>query len=111
MVGMTMNHKSKRMEQHQNKLRNRALKEKDDEKRKDYWSLYFDAKAIEAEHDSQLKESHVCRLLDIMTVYGAKDMILEDERENPPEEKPPKPDDEPPDHNDNIPPRQMGLWE
>jgi protease II len=106
-----MNHKSKRMEQHQNKLRNRALKENDEEKRKDYWSLYFDAKAIEYEHDSNLKEAHVCRLLDMMTVYGAKDMILEDERENPPEDKPDKPDDEPPDHDDKIPPRQMGFWE
>ena len=105
-----MNHKSKRMEQHQSKLRSRALKENDEEKRKDYWGLYFDAKAIEAEHDSELKEAHVCRLLDMMTLYGSKDVILEDERENPPEDKPVKPD-EPPDHDDKIPPRQLGLWE
>ena len=106
-----MNHKSKRMEQHQNKLRNRALKESDEEKRKDYWSLFFDAKAIEYEHDSQMKEAHVCRLLDIMTVYGAKDMIVEDERENPPEDKLDKTDDEPPDHTDDIPPRQKVFWD
>ena len=106
-----MKRKSKRLEKHQDKLRRRALKEQDEEKRKDYWGLYYDAKAIEGEVDSMMKEAHVCRLLDIMTVYGAKDMILEDERENPPEDEPDKSDDEPPDYTDDIPPRQLGLWE
>ena len=103
--------KSKRLEQHQNELRKRALKEKNEDKRKDYWHLYFDAKDIEHEVDDIVKEAHICRLLEIMTVYGVTDMILEDERENPPEDKPDKPDDEPPDHTDDIPPRQMGLWD
>ena len=107
--------KSKRLEQHQNKLRNRALKEKNEEKRKDYWGLYFDAKDMEHEVDGMVKDAHTCRLLDIMTVHGYADSILDEEKNNPPpeEDKPNEneSDEEPPDHEDDIPPRQKGFWD
>src|SRR5688572_18710410 len=40
---------STRLEHHKNELRKRALKEKDEQLRKDYWWLYHNAKDIEPE--------------------------------------------------------------
>ena len=108
-----MNRKSKRLEQHQNKLRTRALKERNEEKRKDYWGLFFDAKDIEHELDGMMLKAEKHSLLDMIVESGLVHVLLEDEKNNlPPEEdKPSLSDEEPPDHEDDIPPRQKGFWD
>ena len=109
---------SPRLLKHQEKLRQRALKEKDEEKRVDYWRLYFDAKDIEPEIREMILKAEKHTLLEMIVETGLVHILLDDEKSNPPapEEDEPKPsdsddDDEPPDHDDNIPPRQKGFWE
>jgi hypothetical protein len=104
---------SQRLMNHQNELRKRALKEKDEKLRKDYWWLYHDAKDIEPEIREMILKAENRSLLEMMTDYGLAHIILEDEKQNPPppEDEPKSSDDEPPDHDDDIPPRQMGLWD
>ena len=103
---------SKRLEKHQNKLRQRALKERDEDKRKDYWSLYYDAKDIEHEFREKQMTDDMVRLVEVITVLGVSDILLDEAKDNPPPEDKPKPaDSEPPDHDENIPPRQKGFWD
>jgi hypothetical protein len=103
---------SQRLINHQNELRKRALKEKDEKLRKDYWWLYHDAKDIEPEIREMILKAENRQLIEMMTDYGLTGIILEDEKQNPPPEDEPKPsDDEPPDHDDDIPPRQKGFWD
>ena len=102
---------SQRLLKHQNELRKRALKEKDEKLRKDYWWLYHDAKDIEPEIREMMLKAENRSLLELMTDYGLAHIILEDQKDNPPEDeeesKPPDDDD----HEDDIPPRQMGFWD
>src|SRR5688500_12041719 len=102
---------SQRLIKHLNELRKRALKEKDEEKRRDYWWLYHDAKTIEPEIREMILKTENQSLLEMMTNYGLTNILLGDQQDNPPpppvnedeDEKPPDDDD----HEDDIPPRQM----
>jgi hypothetical protein len=115
---------SQRLINHLNELRKRAVKEKDEEKRRDYWWLYHDAKKIEPEIREMILQAENRHLIEMIDHYGLKDILLGDEKDNPPPapEDEPKSDDESTpatdessddddDHEDDIPPRQMGLWE
>ena len=109
---------SQRLIKHLNELRKRALKEKDEDKRRDYWCLYHDAKTIEPEIREMILKTENQSLLEMMTHYGLTNILLGDQQDNPPppppeeEEEPTKLDDaDDDDHEDDIPPRQMGLWE
>ena len=101
---------SQRLINHQNELRKRALKEKDEKLRKDYWWLYHDAKDIEPEIREMILKAENRSLLELMTDYGLSHIILEDQKDNPPDEEESKPPDDD-DHEDDIPPRQMGFWD
>src|SRR5215203_6088029 len=108
---------SLRLEKHKNELRKRALKEKDEEKRRDYWWLYHDAKTIEPEIREMMLKTENQSLLEMMTDYGLTHIILGDQQDTPPpppqddnDEGEDKPSDDD-DHDDDIPPRQLGLWE
>jgi hypothetical protein len=110
---------SQRLIKHLNELRKRALKEKDDEKRRDYWWLYHDAKTIEPEICEMILKAENRHLLEMMTEYGLTHILPDDEKDSPPppppeedeEEDKEKPADDDDDHEDDIPPRQMGLWD
>jgi hypothetical protein len=104
---------SLRLEKHKEKLRKRAVKELDEEKRRDYWLLYFDAKDIEPEIREMILKAEKHTLLEMIVETGLLHILLDDEKHNPPpaDDEPKPSDDEPPDHDDDIPPRQKGLWE
>ena len=106
---------SLRLIKHLNELRKRALKEKNEEKRRDYWWLYHDAKTIEPEIREMMLKTENQSLLEMMTDYGLTNIILGDQQDNPPPPEDDKDDEKPPDddddHDDDIPPRQMGLWD
>jgi hypothetical protein len=111
---------SQRLIKHLNELRKRALKEKDEDKRRDYWWLYHDAKTIEPEIREMILKTENQSLLEMMTYYGLTNILLGDQHDNLPpppspdkeeeDDEPQSPDDED-DHEDDIPPRQLGLWE
>jgi hypothetical protein len=112
---MTMN---KRISYHltelKNELRKRALKEKDEKKRRDYWRLYY--KAVDAAHevDSMVADAEIRTLVEYLLRYGRlpddwKEQVAkfqEDKADADEKKKPPV--DEVDD--DDIPPRQLGLW-
>ena len=104
---------SQRLIHHQNELRKRALKEKDEKLRKDYWWLYHNAKDIEPEVREMVLKAENRSMLERVIESGLIHILMEDEKDNlPPEDdKPQVSDSEPPDHEDDIPPRQMGLWD
>jgi hypothetical protein len=106
---------SQLLEYHKNELRKRALKEQDEKRRKDYWWLYHNAKDIEPEIREMVLNAENQSLLERVIASGLMPMLLEDEKDKlPPTEAEPKPsvsDEEPPDHEDDIPPRQKGLWD
>jgi hypothetical protein len=110
---------SQRLIKHLNELRKRALKEKDEDKRRDYWWLYHDAKTIEPEIREMMLKTEKHTLLEMIIEDGLAHRLLEADKNKPQEDEPepsadeqPKPsDDEPPDYDDDIPPRQMGFWE
>ena len=106
---------SKRLEKHKEELRKRAVKEQNEEKRRDYWWLYFDAKDIEPEIREMILKAEKHTLLEMIVETGLVHILLDDEKSNPPppadDEPKPSDSDEPPDHDDDIPPRQKGLWE
>jgi hypothetical protein len=84
-------------------LHQRAIKEKDEKRRKDYWRMYFQAKNAEGEIREMVLEVEVSRLKEFLRADGYDDELL-DEPDAP----------QPPDHSideDAIPPRQKGLWE
>ena len=58
---------SLRLIKHLNELRKRALKEKDEDKRRDYWWLYHDAKTIEPEIREMILKSENQTLLEMMS--------------------------------------------
>ena len=111
---------SLRLINHQNELRKRAIKEKDEKLRSDYWWLYFDAKGIEPEIREMVLKAEKHTLLEMIIEEGLAHRLLEREKNKPPSEDEPPPsadeqpkvsDDEPPDYTDDIPPRQKGLWD
>jgi hypothetical protein len=111
---------SLRLINHQNELRKRAIKEKDEKLRSDYWWLYFDAKGIEPEIREMVLKAEKHTLLEMIIEEGLAHRLLEREKNKLPQEDEPQPsndeqpqvsDDEPPDYTDDIPPRQKGLWD
>jgi hypothetical protein len=93
-------------------LRKRASKEKDEDKRRDYWRLYYKALHAENEVREMVMDAEIRRLLEIVLAYGMLPDTWKDEidklDDNANESKPPPVDDI--DDND-IPPRQKGFWE
>ena len=101
-----------------NELRKRALKEKNEEKRRDYWRLYY--KAVDAAHevDSMIADAEIRTLIDYGLRYGRlpenwreeidKYIQHKEDKANAEEEKQSPVDDSMDD--DDIPPRQLGLW-
>ena len=103
---------SKKLAYLKEELRKRAVKEKDEEKRDDLWRLYFAAKDAEQEVRELVTDAEMRNVLEIIGAYGLIDVLMEDEKDNLPEdEKPKKSDSELPDHEDDIPPKQKGLWD
>jgi hypothetical protein len=111
---------SKQLARLKEELRKRAIKEKDENLRSDYWWLYFDAKGIEPEIREMVLKAEKHTLLEMIIEEGLAHRLLEREKNKPPSEDEPQPsddeqpkesDDEPPDYTDDIPPRQMGLWD
>ena len=92
-------------------LRKRAIKEKDEETRDDYWRLYYAARDAEYEVRELIQNAETRNVLEIVAAYGLLDILMEDEKDNPPEDKPKKSESEPNDHEDDIPPRQMSFWD
>ena len=96
-----------------NELRKRALKEKNEEKRRDYWRLYY--KAVDAAHevDSMVADAEIRTLIEYLLRYGRlpddwKEQIAKLKEEEANEKKNPPVDDDIDD--DDIPPRKLGLW-
>ena len=100
-----------------NELRKRALKEKDEEKRTDYWRLYYKALHAEYEVNGLVADAEVRTLLDYALQYGRlpgdwknlKDEITKFKEDTNKDKQPPLVDDNIDD--DDIPPRQLGLWD
>jgi hypothetical protein len=99
-----------------NELRKRALKEKDEKKRRDYWRLYY--KAVDAAHevDSMVADAEIRTLVEYLLRYGRlpddwKEQVakLQEDKANAEEEKEQPPVEDSLD-DDDIPPRQLGLW-
>jgi hypothetical protein len=102
-----------------NELRKRATKEKDEEKRSDYWRLYYKALHAEYEVNGLVADAEVRTLLDYALQYGRlpgdwknlKDEITkfkEDADDKKDKHSPPVDDTI---DDDDIPPRQLGLWD
>jgi hypothetical protein len=97
-------------------LRNRAMKEKNEEKRRDYWRLYYKAVDAENEVNDMVRVAELRRALELMIAYGmlpdnwreelAK---LEEDKADADKKKQPPVDNSIDD--DDIPPRQLGLWD
>jgi hypothetical protein len=99
-----------------NELRKRALKEKNEEKRRDYWRMYY--KAVDAAHevDSMVADAEIRTLVEYLLRYGRlpddwREQVakLLQDKANAEEEKEQPPVDEVDD--DDIPPRQLGFWD
>ena len=94
-------------------LRKRAIKEGDEEKREDYWRLYFAARDAEYEVRQLISDAETRNVLEVVANYGLLEILMEEELDNP------SPADETPkqsyststDYEDEIPPRQLGLWD
>jgi hypothetical protein len=101
---------SKRLLHLQNELKKRAMNEENEKKRADYWRLYY--AALDIEHDIRVlvMEAEIRRLVEIMMEYGIPYTYVEP-TEPPPADESPDSESEPPDHDDDIPPRQLGLWD
>lgn len=107
------NRKSYHLTQLQNELRKRAIKEKDEDTRRDYWRLFFKAQHAEHEVRALVMDAEIRRLLDFALAYGRLPDDFKDETDTPDDDvvtdKPPPIDDSIDD--DDIPPRQKGLWD
>jgi len=101
--------KSYHLTQLQNELRKRAIKEKNEEKRSDYWRLFFKAQHAEHEVRELVMDAEMRRLLEFIRMADFPEGF-EDDIDVPQKPKPPSPDDDDIDDAD-IPPRQKGLWE
>ncbi|MDQ7025901.1 MAG: hypothetical protein Q9P01_11085 [Anaerolineae bacterium] len=89
-------------------LRKRALAEEEEDKRRDTWRLFFKAQHAEHEVREMVMDAEMRRLLEFAFPNGLPDAFRDDadERKKP---KSPKPDDAIDD--EDIPPRQKGLWD
>jgi hypothetical protein len=94
-------------------LRKRAVKEEDEELRSDYWRLYYAARDAEYEVRQLVSDAETRNVLEILANYGLLEVLMEEQRDNPPPvDDTPKPDYSTPiNYDDEIPPRQLGLWE
>jgi len=90
-------------------LRKRALREDDEEKRSDYWRLYYKANHAEHEVREMVMDAEMRRLLEFVFPDGIPD-TFHDEADTPQKSESQSPGDDPIDDED-IPPRQKGLWE
>ena len=101
-----------------NELRKRALKEKNEEKRRDYWRLYY--KTVDAAHevDSMVADAEIRTLIDYGLRYGRLpenwreeiDKYIQSKQDKANAEEAEKPPADEVD-DDDIPPRQLGLWD
>jgi hypothetical protein len=98
--------KSYHLTQLRNQLSKRALNEKDEETRRTYWRLYYKAQNAEHEVREMVMDAEMRRLLEFILPDGTPDNYYEDEDIA---KKSPPPDD--PIDDEDIPPRQKGLWE
>jgi hypothetical protein len=106
---MTMRkRKSYHLTQLQNQLRKRPLTEQDDETRRTYWRLYYKAQNAEHEVREMVMDAEMRRLLEFILPDGTPDNFFEDD-DTGSKSKPEIPDDSIDD--EDIPPRQKGLWE
>jgi hypothetical protein len=98
-----------------NELRKRALKEKDEEKRADYWRLYYKTLHAEYEINGLVADAEIRTLLDYALLYGRLPNNWRDAIAKFKADDADQPDKQPPVDNriddDDIPPRQMGLWD
>jgi hypothetical protein len=105
--------KSYHLTQLQQELRKRATKEEDEDKRRDYWRLYYKSLHAENEVREMVMDAEIMRLLDFALAYGRLPDDYKDETDKPDvktdEDSKPPVDDSIDD--DDIPPRQKGLWE
>ena len=101
--------KSYHLTQLQNELRKRAIKEKNEEKRRDYWRMFFKAKHAEHEVRELVMDAEMRRLLDFMRMADFPDGF-DDDIDIPQQPRSQAPDDDDIDDED-IPPRQKGLWD
>jgi hypothetical protein len=103
-----------------NQLREEALKEKDEERKKKLWRWYFRAEDAEREVDILVLKAEIRALLEIAAEHGIIDRELlklhivrddeEDEEAPPPKEKQRKSKKKPPPEDENLP-KQMTLWD
>jgi hypothetical protein len=115
MTAMNKNkHTSYNLTELKNDLRKRALKEKDEEERRDYWRLYY--KAVDAEHEvnDMVKDAEIRRMLELAIAYGMLPDNWKEELAQLLEDKANKKKKPPVDSNiddEDIPPRQMRLFD
>ena len=94
-------------------LRKRALKEENEELRSDYWRLYYAARDAEHEVRQLVSDAETRNVLEIVANHGLLEILLEEQGDNPPPaDDTPKPNYSTPINYDNeIPPRQLRLWD
>ena len=103
-----------------NQLREEALKEKDEERKKKLWRWYYRAEDAEYEVDILVQKAEIRRLLEIAVEYGLiKRELLnwdievdtnDEDSETPSKAKKSKPNKKPPQGDDNLP-KQKGFWD
>jgi hypothetical protein len=104
-----------------NQLREEAIKEEDEERKKKLWRWYFRAEDAEYEVDILVLKAEVRRLLELAVEYGLLDAEVlkldmmhdddeEDEEPPPPKEKKRKSKKKPPPEDENLP-KQKTLWD
>jgi hypothetical protein len=102
-----------------NQLREEAIKEKDEERKKKLWRWYFRAEDAEREVDILVLKAEIRALLEIAAEHGIIDRELlklhmvrdddEDDSEAPPKPKQSRGKKKPAD-DENLP-KQMSLWD
>lgn len=101
-----------------NQLREEALKEKDEDRKKKLWRWYYRAEDAEREVDILVLKAEVRALLQIAVEHGILDaevlkfnIVRDDETdsESPPPEKKRKSRKKPPEAKNH--PKQMSLWD
>jgi hypothetical protein len=102
-----------------NQLREEAIKEEDEERKKKLWRWYFKAEDAEYEVDILVLKAEVRRLLELAVEYGLLDKEVlkldigddeEDEESLPPKPKKRKSRKKPPPEDENLP-KQKTLWD
>ena len=95
--------RSHNLAQLKRELHQRAIKEQDEEKRREYWRLYFKAQHAESEVREMVMDAEIRRLIEFLRADGQPDDALDDPNESQSQDTPIDDDD--------IPPRQKGLWD